>query len=69
MQAPDFAAGRVWSMVNQSWKTAVELDVADGRPFVRVIENGVVRIRSFKQQSEAAAFAHSEKVRLGLSVS
>ena len=53
-------------MGNQSWKTAVELDEAGGKPFVRVIEDGVVHIRSFERQSEAAAFAQNEKVRLGI---
>ena len=53
-------------MGNQSWKTAVELDEAGGKPFVRVIEDGVVHIRSFERQSEATAFAQSEKERLGI---
>lgn len=52
-------------MGNQSWKMAVELDMAGGRPFVRVIDNGVVHIRLFEKQSEAEAFAQIEKVRLG----
>ena len=39
-------------MGNQSWQTAVELEAYGGRPFVRVIENGVVRIKAFLAQSE-----------------
>jgi hypothetical protein len=57
----------LWAMHNQSWQTAVELDEYGGRAFVRVIENGVVRIRAFKLQSEAVAFAQSERERLGVS--
>jgi hypothetical protein len=53
-------------MDNQSWKTAVELDAAGGTPFVRVIENGVVHIKAFSAQSEATAFAQSERARLGV---
>jgi hypothetical protein len=52
-------------MSSQSWATAVELDRAGGKPFVRVIEKGVVHIRSFELQTEAAAFAQSEMERLG----
>ena len=48
----------------QSWRTAVEL--VNGT-FVRVIERGVVSIKSFERESEAIAFAASEKKRLGLS--
>ena len=40
--------------------------MAGGSPFVRVIDNGVVHIRLFEQQSQAAAFAQIEKVRLGI---
>jgi hypothetical protein len=54
-------------MINQSWKTAVEIEEAGSRVFVRVIENGVVAIRSFNMHSEALAFAQAEKQRLGLS--
>ena len=54
-------------MSNQSWKTAVEIDEVGGRVFVRVIEDGVVGIRSFNMHSEALAFAQAEKKRLGLS--
>ncbi|KUM24679.1 hypothetical protein AU467_06080 [Mesorhizobium loti] len=54
------------SMKNQSWKTSVELDQVEGAAFVRVIEDGVVRIKTFKSEAEAKAFANSEKVRLGL---
>ena len=52
-------------MTSEPWETAVELDKAGGMPFVRVIEKGVVHIRSFEMQTEAAAFAQSEKERLG----
>ena len=54
-------------MDDQLWRTAVELDAVGGRPFVRVIESGVVSIRLFKVESEAAAFAQSERNRLRLS--
>lgn len=52
--------------MHQSWKTSVELDEVEGAAFVRVIEHGVVTIKTFKSEAEAKAFANSEKVRLRL---
>ncbi|WP_179298219.1 hypothetical protein [Mesorhizobium carmichaelinearum] len=53
-------------MNKQSWKTAVEIEDFGGKPFVRVIEDGIVKVRAFKTEAEANAFALSEKARLGL---
>jgi hypothetical protein len=50
----------------QSWRTAVELTAAKRKWFVRVIENGVVTIKSFELETAAVAFAEEERDRLGL---
>lgn len=55
-----------------TWPVArLAVVIAHNQPFtdgviVRVIENGVVHIKAFSAQSEAAAFAQSERARLGV---
>ena len=51
----------------QSWKWAVELEQLGGTSFVRIIEDGNVRIRAFDRMSDAESFAESERRRLNLS--
>ncbi|MDX8449933.1 hypothetical protein [Mesorhizobium captivum] len=45
---------------------SVEIDEIENRHYVRVIEDGAVRIKTFGSQADAKSFAKSEKARLGL---
>jgi hypothetical protein len=44
----------------------IEIEQLGGRQYVRVIENGNVKIRGFALLLEAETFAESERMRLGL---
>jgi hypothetical protein len=46
--------------MDQPWKWAVEIEQLGGRPFVRVIEDGDIRLRAFSTMSEAESFAEGE---------
>jgi hypothetical protein len=54
-------------MNQQPWKTSVEIEEVESRHYVRVIEDGVIRIKSFVSQGDANAFAQGERARLGIS--
>lgn len=56
--------------MNKSFvKDSVEIDEVENRYYVRVIEDGAVRIKGFSSPSDAKSFAKSEKARLGLEAS
>src|SRR5262249_42332141 len=63
------ACGRVggWTMRDQSWKWAVDIQEIGGRLYVGTIEDGNVRIRGFDHLSDAEHFAEGERERLGVS--
>ena len=53
-------------METQSWRWAVEIEQLDGRQFVRIIEDGVVRMRGFDHLPDAERFAEGERQRMNL---
>ncbi|MDX8451813.1 hypothetical protein RFM98_03495 [Mesorhizobium sp. VK9D] len=54
-------------MNKQPWKTSVEIEEVESWHYVRVIEDGVISIKSFRSKGDANTFAHGERARLGLS--
>ena len=53
-------------MINNSWRWTVEIEQLGGRSYVRIIENGEVRIRGFDRRPDAESYAEGERLRLNL---
>ena len=53
-------------MINNSWRWTVEIEQLGGRSYVRIIENGEVRIRGFDRGPDAESYAEGERLRLNL---
>jgi hypothetical protein len=52
--------------MEKSWRWAVEIEQLEGRQFVRIIEDGHLRIRVFDHLPDAERFAEGERQRMKL---